>query len=212
MKQNRNEESGGPENDTARRFHIEDSPATRGDSSTSGQVGPKSKRRFSAANGPPVPDMPDASPPVREDSGMSGIGQSRSQNSGFPRLKGHPFPTRRMPRRLKRVVPPLRAGANIARTVNRPDSPTAYIVRKNRRPAGMEAPPPVVGLLRIKKRRGTADVLKNPSFELKRPVRSWTPPVRKRRRRNRQSPIRQKRPSKRRRRARGITPIRKSMR
>ena len=83
MKRNRNEENGGPENDTAHRFHIEDNPATQGNSGTSGQVGPKSKRRFSAANGSPVPDTPDASPPVREDSSMSGIGATAKPNQRF---------------------------------------------------------------------------------------------------------------------------------
>ena len=92
MKQNRNEESGGPENDTVHRFHIEDSPATQGNSGTSGQVGPKSKRRFSAANGPPVPDTPDASPPVREDSSMSGIGATAKPKQRFSVTNGPPIP------------------------------------------------------------------------------------------------------------------------
>ena len=37
MKPNKNEENGGPENDTAPRFHIEDSPATQDGSGTSGR-------------------------------------------------------------------------------------------------------------------------------------------------------------------------------
>ena len=77
MKQNRNEESSGPENDTAHRFHIEDSPGTRGNSGTSDQVGPKSKRRFSAANGPPISDTPDAPPPARETPAPSGRSKYR---------------------------------------------------------------------------------------------------------------------------------------
>ncbi|MGW8113972.1 CD1108 family mobile element protein [Caproicibacterium sp. NSD3] len=78
MKQSRNEDSGGPENDTVRRFHIEDHPITqdappsaRDGSITSGQVGPKSKRRFSAANSSSISETPDASPSARNSSGTS---------------------------------------------------------------------------------------------------------------------------------------------
>ena len=77
MKRNRNEENGGPENDTAHRFHIEDSSAKQGNSGTSGQVGKKSKRRFSAANGPPVPEKPDASASTREPPVPSGRSKYR---------------------------------------------------------------------------------------------------------------------------------------
>ena len=63
MKQNRNDES------FSKRFHFENDAKA---DVTSGQVGPKSKRLFPAANGPPVPNKPDASPSVRGDSGTSG--------------------------------------------------------------------------------------------------------------------------------------------
>ena len=92
MKPNRNEENDGPENDTARRFHIEDSPATRVKSGTSGQLGPKSKRRFSAANGPPVSETSDASPSVRGDSSMSGIGATAKPKQRFSVTNGPPIP------------------------------------------------------------------------------------------------------------------------
>lgn len=64
MKQNTNEES------FSKRLRFENDAK---EDVTSGQVGPKSKRRFSAANGPPVPDTPDAPASVRDDSGMSDI-------------------------------------------------------------------------------------------------------------------------------------------
>lgn len=86
MKQNRNEENGGPENDTAHRFHIEDSPAT------SGQVGPKSKRRFSTAKGPPFPAASDAPASVRDDSGMPGIAAAAKPKQRFSVTNGLPIP------------------------------------------------------------------------------------------------------------------------
>lgn len=83
MKPNRNEESGGP-NDTARRFHIEDSPgipdasaSVRDSSGTSGQHGPKLNGRFSPSERPPVSDTPNAPPPVREAPTSSGRSKYR---------------------------------------------------------------------------------------------------------------------------------------
>ena len=92
MKQNRNEKSGGPENDTVHRFHIEDSPGTRGNSGTSGQVGPKSKRCFSTAKGPPVPAASNVSPPERGDSGMQGIAAAAKPKQRFSVTNGPPIP------------------------------------------------------------------------------------------------------------------------
>ena len=63
MKQNWNEEG------FSKRFRFENDAK---EDMISGQVGPKSKRRFPAANGPPVPNKPDASPSVRGNSGTSG--------------------------------------------------------------------------------------------------------------------------------------------
>ncbi|MGX8702208.1 CD1108 family mobile element protein [Caproiciproducens sp.] len=99
MKQNRNEENDGPENDTDRRFHIEDNPgvqdappSVREGSITSGQLGPKSKRRFSAANGPPVPAASNASPPERGDSGMPGIASAAKPKQRFSVTNGPSIP------------------------------------------------------------------------------------------------------------------------
>lgn len=75
MKPNRNEVNGGPENDTAHRFHIEDSPATQGNSGTSGQVGPKLKQQLSATNSPPTSDTSDA--PSLEKGGSAPTGRSK---------------------------------------------------------------------------------------------------------------------------------------
>ena len=74
MKQNRSDENGRPEYDAARRFHIEDTP------DTSGQAGPKSKRRVFMSKGPPTSDTPDTSPPMRDASVTPG--------QHGPKLKG----------------------------------------------------------------------------------------------------------------------------
>lgn len=79
MKQNRNEEGFSKRS----RFKGEAREVV-----TSGQVGPKSKRRFPAANGPPISKTPDAPPPVREVSGASG------QYSPKPKQR---FPTHEKP-------------------------------------------------------------------------------------------------------------------
>lgn len=60
MKQNRNEEG------FSKRLRFESNVKK---DVTSGQVGPKLKRRFSAANGPPFPVAPNAPASVRDDSG-----------------------------------------------------------------------------------------------------------------------------------------------
>ena len=84
MKQNRNEENGGPENDTAHRFHIEDGPgvqdappSARDGSVTSGQVGPKFNGHFSPSESPPISDAPDTPPPAREAPAPSGRSKYR---------------------------------------------------------------------------------------------------------------------------------------
>jgi peptidoglycan DL-endopeptidase CwlO len=77
MKQNRSEENGGPEHNPACRFHFEDTPGT------SGQVGPKSKKRVSKSKSPPSFDPPDASPPVRDASTTSGQHDPKYQNSKY---------------------------------------------------------------------------------------------------------------------------------
>lgn len=51
---------------------------------TLGQVGPKSKRRFSTAKGPPVPAAPNAPASVRDNSGMSGIRATAKPKQRFP--------------------------------------------------------------------------------------------------------------------------------
>ena len=51
---------------------------------TSGQLGPKSKRRFSTAKGPPVPAAPNAPASVQDDSGMSGSRATAKPKQRFP--------------------------------------------------------------------------------------------------------------------------------
>lgn len=103
MKPNRNEGSGGPGNDTAHRFHIEDVPSTqgapppvRGDSATSSQHGPKSKRQFPAANGPPIFGAPDAPQPVRDASPTSGQHGPKSENSRYRQYSEQARPSDRL--------------------------------------------------------------------------------------------------------------------
>mgnify|MGYP003365190222 CR=1 FL=1 len=84
MKQSRNDESGRPEHDAARRFHVEDTP------DTSGQLGPKSQRRFSTSKSPPISGVPDAPPPTRDAPPTSGQHGPKSQRR-FPASKGPPI-------------------------------------------------------------------------------------------------------------------------
>jgi cell wall-associated NlpC family hydrolase len=74
MKQNRNEEN------SSKRFRFEDEAR---ENVTSGQVGPKSKKRVSKFQSPPSFDPPDASPPVGNASATSGQHDPKYQNSKY---------------------------------------------------------------------------------------------------------------------------------
>ncbi len=74
MKQNRSE------GNFSKRLRFEDEAR---DDVTSGQVGPKSKKRVFASKGPPLPKPPDASPPVEHVSATSGQHGPKYQNSKY---------------------------------------------------------------------------------------------------------------------------------
>ena len=82
MKPNRNEE------DFSKRLRFENDAK---EDVTSGQVGPKSKRRFSAANGSLISETPDVPPPVREVSGALGQDGPRPKQH-FSVTNGPPIP------------------------------------------------------------------------------------------------------------------------
>ena len=106
MKQNRNDGSGGPEDDTARRFHLEDnhgaSPPVLDDSPTSGQHGPKSKGRASAFKGPSISDTPGAPPPMRDAPPTSGQHGPKWESSKYRQNSEQARPSDR----LRHEMPP----------------------------------------------------------------------------------------------------------
>lgn len=63
---------------------------------TSGQVGPKSKRRFSVAKGPPISDTPDASPPVRDAPPTSSQHGPKWENSRYRQYSEQARPSDRL--------------------------------------------------------------------------------------------------------------------